>query len=41
MKRYILASLLVGASLSCKEKFIDLQPISDMNAGISIKPSRI
>lgn len=33
MKRYILASLLVGASLSCKEKFIDLQPISDMNAG--------
>jgi hypothetical protein len=33
MKRYILATLLVGTSLSCKDKFIDLQPISDMNAG--------
>lgn len=33
MKRYILAALLIGTSLSCKEEFIDLQPISDMNAG--------
>lgn len=33
MKRYIIASMLVCASLSCTDKFIDLQPISDMNAG--------
>ncbi|MHA4739803.1 RagB/SusD family nutrient uptake outer membrane protein [Dyadobacter sp. MSC1_007] len=33
MKRYILATFLIASSLSCKEDFIDLQPISDMNAG--------
>jgi len=32
MKPYLIVFLLVFASLSCKEKFIELQPISDMNA---------
>lgn len=33
MKRYMLAAFLTATSVSCKESFIDLQPISDMNAG--------
>ena len=37
MKRYLIVLLLVTASLSCKEKFIELQPISDMNAGTFYK----
>ena len=34
MKRFILLAILVMASFSCSKEFIDLQPISDMNAGI-------
>lgn len=37
MKRYLVVFLLVFASLSCKEKFIELQPISDMNASTFYK----
>ncbi|REA64349.1 RagB/SusD family nutrient uptake outer membrane protein [Dyadobacter luteus] len=33
MKRYIILSLIAGTLVCCSEKFIDLQPISDMNAG--------
>jgi hypothetical protein len=32
MKRYLIVILLLFVSLGCKEKFIELQPISDMNA---------
>lgn len=34
MKRFSLLAVLVMASFSCGKEFIDLQPISDMNAGI-------
>jgi hypothetical protein len=37
MKRILILALLVTVSVSCKEEFIDLQPISDMNAGIFYK----
>ncbi|MBC3788813.1 RagB/SusD family nutrient uptake outer membrane protein [Spirosoma utsteinense] len=37
MKRFILLALLTMASLSCRKEFIDLQPISEMNAGTFYK----
>jgi hypothetical protein len=37
MKKLISLFLIAGACFSCKEDFIDLQPISDMNAGIFYK----
>lgn len=33
MKPYLIAIILIFVSAGCQEKFIDLQPISDMNAG--------
>ncbi|RRB03698.1 RagB/SusD family nutrient uptake outer membrane protein [Larkinella rosea] len=37
MKRILILVLLIAVSFSCKEEFIDLQPISDMNAGVFYK----
>lgn len=37
MKRIFIFFLITGVCFSCKEDFIDLQPISDMNAGIFYK----
>jgi hypothetical protein len=37
MKRILILVLLITVSFSCKEDFIDLQPISDMNAGVFYK----
>ncbi|HEX9958960.1 MAG TPA: RagB/SusD family nutrient uptake outer membrane protein, partial [Fibrella sp.] len=37
MKRFILLAVLAMASFSCGKEFIDLQPISNMNAGIFYK----
>lgn len=37
MKRFFLLLLLTGSCFSCKNDFIDLQPISDMNAGTFYK----
>ena len=37
MKRLILLALLLTVSVSCRKEFIDLQPISDMNAGTFYK----
>jgi hypothetical protein len=37
MKKIFIGLLLAGSCFSCKEDFIDLQPISDMNAGIFYK----
>lgn len=37
MKRFTLLAVLLTASFSCRKEFIDLQPISDMNAGTFYK----
>ncbi len=37
MKKTIIFTLLIAASFSCKEEFINLQPISEMNAGTFYK----
>jgi starch-binding outer membrane protein, SusD/RagB family len=37
MKKIFILLLISGVCFSCKEDFIDLQPISDMNAGIFYK----
>ena len=40
MNRYIILTLLLTASFGCSKEFIDLQPISEMNAGTFYKTEK-